>query len=309
MSRNGDGYRYGFGGHENDNEVKGNGNHISFGDYGYDPRIGRRWNIDPLSMEYPWQSPFLSSDNNPIFFNDPNGKNAVGTISGNTITVSATVYVYNGGKNKLDIAKTQKAINSYWGKDFKYKDEQGKSYNVKFDITVKEITFGDLLLKPLSFEEGANYVYPKDGTFNNNRSNVANNMVGNWIVGKDDRTYSHEMGHLLGLADLYIDLECYNPFSENHGETRSVSYPSATSDELMSSSYAWTTFSFKNKDKKVTQRSINAIAEFVIKNQNNGKTVINLNTLPEKGLDPPTEEDEKTMKETYPKGATGWSIK
>src|SRR5215204_5109147 len=35
-------YRYGFNGHEQDNEVKGEGNHYSFGDYGYDPRLGRR---------------------------------------------------------------------------------------------------------------------------------------------------------------------------------------------------------------------------------------------------------------------------
>jgi len=43
-----DSYRFGFGGHEKDDEVKGSGNHLSFGDMGYDPRIGRRWRPDPL---------------------------------------------------------------------------------------------------------------------------------------------------------------------------------------------------------------------------------------------------------------------
>lgn len=39
----GDGYRFGFNGWEKDDEIKGSGNHLSFGDYGYDPRTGRRW--------------------------------------------------------------------------------------------------------------------------------------------------------------------------------------------------------------------------------------------------------------------------
>src|SRR6218665_3353843 len=40
-------YRFGFGAHEKDDEVKGFGNHLSFGDYGYDTRLGRRWQLDP----------------------------------------------------------------------------------------------------------------------------------------------------------------------------------------------------------------------------------------------------------------------
>lgn len=47
-------YRFHFNGNENDDEVVGGGNHLSFGDYGYDPRLARRWNIDPLSAQFPW---------------------------------------------------------------------------------------------------------------------------------------------------------------------------------------------------------------------------------------------------------------
>jgi hypothetical protein len=35
-------YRYGFQVQEMDNEIVGSGNHLSFGDYGYSPRLGRR---------------------------------------------------------------------------------------------------------------------------------------------------------------------------------------------------------------------------------------------------------------------------
>lgn len=66
-------YRYGFGGHEKDDEVSGNGNHLAFGDYGYNPRIGRRFNIDPMIGSFPWMSPYATFNNNPIYFADPTG--------------------------------------------------------------------------------------------------------------------------------------------------------------------------------------------------------------------------------------------
>ncbi|MDR1730048.1 MAG: LysM peptidoglycan-binding domain-containing protein [Prevotellaceae bacterium] len=65
-------YRYGFGGHEKDNEVSGDGNHLSFGDYGYDPRLGRRWNMDPILV--PHESSYATFRNNPVVFSDPTGK-------------------------------------------------------------------------------------------------------------------------------------------------------------------------------------------------------------------------------------------
>ncbi|WP_343693213.1 RHS repeat-associated core domain-containing protein [Chitinophaga sp.] len=68
-----DGYRYGFNGKENDNEVNGEGNLISFEFREYDPRIGRFMSIDPQSGAYPWQSPFVYHRNNPVNFTDYKG--------------------------------------------------------------------------------------------------------------------------------------------------------------------------------------------------------------------------------------------
>lgn len=70
----GDSYRYGFGGHERDNEIKGGGNHLNFGDYGYDPRIGRRWNVDPKATKMSAWSPYSFSFNNPLYFIDSDGQ-------------------------------------------------------------------------------------------------------------------------------------------------------------------------------------------------------------------------------------------
>jgi len=67
-------YRYGFNGMEKDDEVKGVGNHISFGDYGYDPRTCIRWRPDPEFKLFPGYSPYVAFANNPIFYRDIGGR-------------------------------------------------------------------------------------------------------------------------------------------------------------------------------------------------------------------------------------------
>jgi RHS repeat-associated protein len=70
-----DKYRYGFGSHEKDDEVKGIGNHINFGEYGYDTRLGRRWQVDPMTGNAPGWSPYRAFFDNPIYWIDPSGLN------------------------------------------------------------------------------------------------------------------------------------------------------------------------------------------------------------------------------------------
>ncbi len=60
------GYRYGFNGKENDNEVKGDGNQQDYGMRIYDPRLGRFLSVDPITAEYPELTPFQFASNNPI---------------------------------------------------------------------------------------------------------------------------------------------------------------------------------------------------------------------------------------------------
>jgi len=60
---------------EKDDEVAGSGNHLSFGDYGYSPRLGKRWQIDPEVKVH--ESPYASFSNNPLWFIDPNGRDTL----------------------------------------------------------------------------------------------------------------------------------------------------------------------------------------------------------------------------------------
>jgi RHS repeat-associated protein len=73
---NGEGYRYGFNGKENDNEVKGVGNQQDYGMRIYDPRLGKFLSVDPLTKEYPELSPYQFASNTPIQAIDLDGLEA-----------------------------------------------------------------------------------------------------------------------------------------------------------------------------------------------------------------------------------------
>ena len=66
-------YRYGFNGKENDNEAKGEGNQIDYGERVYDPRLGRFLSVDPLQKQFPALSSYQYSGNNPIATVDLDG--------------------------------------------------------------------------------------------------------------------------------------------------------------------------------------------------------------------------------------------
>lgn len=78
-------YRFGgAGGQEKDNEIFKGAYTAEY--WEYDSRLGRRWNIDPLT--YPWQSSYCVFNNNPICFVDPQGLEGDKPQNGDTRTTS-----------------------------------------------------------------------------------------------------------------------------------------------------------------------------------------------------------------------------
>ena len=59
-------YRYSFQGQETDSEVKGEGNSVNYKYRMHDPRLGRFFAVDPLSYQYPHNSPYAFSENRVI---------------------------------------------------------------------------------------------------------------------------------------------------------------------------------------------------------------------------------------------------
>lgn len=69
-----DGYRHGFQGPEQDDEIKGNNNLLDFGARIYDPRLGRWLSVDPMASVYPSESHYVFTAGNPILFIDVDGE-------------------------------------------------------------------------------------------------------------------------------------------------------------------------------------------------------------------------------------------
>jgi RHS repeat-associated protein len=59
-------YKYGFQGQEKDDEIKGEGNSLNYTFRMHDPRVGRFLSLDPLSPQYPNNSPYAFSENRVI---------------------------------------------------------------------------------------------------------------------------------------------------------------------------------------------------------------------------------------------------
>lgn len=159
------GYRYGFNGMEKDDEIKGAGNSYTTEFRQYDPRLGRWLSLDPLMLKFPWQSPYVAFNNNPIRYSDPLGlegedevapaghtKNVgadgsnlylptgatTTTFSGSTATGKTTgnsINVTKGGVNTFTIgegddAKTFTArFNKETGAFMNYQTKGGEVYN------------------------------------------------------------------------------------------------------------------------------------------------------------------------------------
>jgi RHS repeat-associated protein len=197
------GYPSGFNGQERDDEVKGQGNHISFADYGYDSRLGRRLNIDPIIFS--WQSTYCTFNNNPILFIDPTGKGAEVTTKSEkgkvtSIEVNAKVYVH--GKNANEVVKL---IQTDVENNLKYNSELkgiwggSQEVPVNFNICV-EMVDDDKLSQ-------AKQDRKTDKSINIVEINETESVYlgeGNYLLSQETQqnrgnTFTHEFFHMLGF--------------------------------------------------------------------------------------------------------------
>jgi|GEM_PF-1031666 len=176
------GYRYGFNGKENDNEVKGEGNSQDYGMRIYDGRIGKFLSVDPITSKYPYLTPYQFASNRPIdgidldgleFFKKdynqytidyrpvlkaPNVVTGIDNAAHNVIGV-----VWNGTAGA--VAEMAKSVNNYFAGGYKEKDYspdpvyafmEGTNemfrYSTRTPLKQQAVDFGNAALDPRNYE-------------------------------------------------------------------------------------------------------------------------------------------------------------
>ena len=233
-------YRYGFNGQEKSDEIKGEGNSYTAQFWEYDPRLGRRWNVDPLASKFPFQSPYCTMDNDPINIIDPTGMVGEPVIDkkNKTIIFKANVYLYgNIDSKKMNqvLAGAKKSFDeNVNGKTFKTQyngEEYTVSFNVKL-ITISESGAKNLAKNNTSLEN--NFVRVEDVPRTSFMAVGGNSGVWttNDIIGKDKNstTVIHEFFHSLGLdhPTPKTNIDFSNPFQlkfSNYQESPRISVP------------------------------------------------------------------------------------
>lgn len=149
-----DKYRYGFGGKEKDDELKGEGNSLNYKYRMHDPRVGRFFATDPLEREYSHYSPYQFSGNKVIANKELEGAEEFSSIEAYKIhSVNTQIQLQNlDGKNGIWFTSDRVEKNHRWqnAMEFITKNEANnlfKSYSFhrtgrsSFDIKEDKYSF------------------------------------------------------------------------------------------------------------------------------------------------------------------------
>jgi RHS repeat-associated protein len=203
----GDFYRRGFNGMEKDDEFKGKGNSYTTEFRQLDPRLGRWMTIDPLTAKFPWQSCYLTFDNNPILLIDPNGKESK-TSDGEDPSVPTKKQVRSIKKEVDNILKDSRKLTR---QDFRsakaYQKEHGGNIidytdldgNKRFSVqSVSTMEDGDHLVVNKSFNrDGWSQLKERKNSTVTNFTNMFSLSTLNWsdridVIGiSGGSTYTH----------------------------------------------------------------------------------------------------------------------
>jgi hypothetical protein len=178
-------YRYGYQSSEKDDEVKGSGNSYTTRFRQLDPRLGIWFSIDPKNKELPWQSPYCSMDNNPIWFNDQFG-DKVGFEKDKNVSKSE----FKRMKNEIKtLRKNSKSFETM------YQDLDSRNEVFVFRAVKSEENKASIPGEPLVIQIGVDY---KINTDENNREKSKFARVS---------AISHELTHK--IMELY-DIKLYD---------------------------------------------------------------------------------------------------
>ena len=137
----GSGYRYGFNGKENDNEVKGEGNQQDYGERIYDPRLGKFLSVDPLMGEYPMLTPYQFGSNSPIAGTDRDGLEFYYSADGKFLGKSGTsqmVFTADKVEEKTEVCADGTSIKTLVASNSKSLNIEHNKFQIASKIVMME---------------------------------------------------------------------------------------------------------------------------------------------------------------------------
>jgi RHS repeat-associated protein len=172
----------------------------------YYPAIMRTTTMDPLAENDYHISPYAWCGDNPIANIDITGKKYKVVTRKNTKTIKATIYT-----NSRSYKSAKKAAD-FWNKKtgYKYTSSNGKQYDIKFEITVKNTSKKGTPLRNEANIDNSGNSYEitllknaplKEGTIVNGTTDKRTKSHIEVRPEREDAdTGAHEVGHILGLA-------------------------------------------------------------------------------------------------------------
>ena len=186
----------------------------------YYATIMRTTTMDPMAEKYYHLSPYSWCGNNPICNVDVTGKKYKVVTKKNTKTVKATIYTRRDKKSYLSAKSSADLWNKQKGK--KYTSKEGKTYDVKFEITIRTSE------KPRKDADndniGNSYEISQmkgEKTSVNGRTDMKTRSHIEVRPEKaEETTGAHEIGHILGLD--HYDEGIMTPHPSDPGRTDEV---------------------------------------------------------------------------------------
>jgi RHS repeat-associated protein len=202
--------RYGFNGKEKDDENNVAGGSYDFGERIYDSRLGRWLSLDPLMRKYAGLSPYNFTFNNPIIFNDPDGRDGRLTVVDGkdgsvNITLETNIHIYGANGDAATAAALTKAYkDAGFDKTRSFKGADGKTYNVAIKVTYSAENAQEIK-KQQSAAGGNTNTYDTFNASKLDKTNVKNFKDGDNVMEVDE---SKDLGGAGGFANTSGAVVC-----------------------------------------------------------------------------------------------------
>ena len=209
-------YRFGFNGKEKDDEVKGLGNSLNFGERIYDSRVARWLSLDPLKAKYTEWSPYNFGLDNPIVLKDDYGRDvSFSTVTNKDgsktvfVTVNAKLINLSSSKNHpSELAAIKSGIEYEAKKVFSqnFNDVNGQKVEVNFSLNISIISEKEQIKSNDHVIALVDDVNPTKDLDPIGRADLGGNVQiteAGLSYEEISKTATHELGHNLGLSDEY----------------------------------------------------------------------------------------------------------